>query len=141
MYEPLLHKAGLKITGPRLKILALLHTPSKRHWSAEAMRQALQAQDEDIGLATVYRALTQFEKHGLTKRHLFENDVSVFELNEAEHHDHLVCITCGAIVEFFDETIEQHQENIAIRSKFKMLDHRLIIYGLCFLCQQASQEQ
>lgn len=136
MYEKLLRKAGLKITAPRQKILALLHDKSKRHWSAEAMHQVLQGQEEDVGLATVYRVLTQFEMCGLIKRHFFENDVSVVELNEAGHHDHLVCVECGDVEEFMDEVIEQHQKNIAERFDFQLTDHRLIMYGLCKNCQK-----
>ena len=135
MYENILRQAGLKITTPRLKILSLLHDKTKRHWSAEALHQVLQEHHADVGLATVYRVLTQFEMCGLIKRHFFENEVSVVELNETAHHDHLVCLECGNVEEFVDEVIEQHQKNIAQRSKFKMLDHRLIIYGICEKCQ------
>lgn len=134
MYEEILRKVGLKITAPRLKILAVLHHPSKRHWCAESIRQALHSQGEDVGLATVYRVLTQFEQCGLTQRHTFENDVNVFELNPLEHHDHLVCLGCGAVAEFCDPVIEQHQANIAKRFQFKMSDHRLVIYGRCAAC-------
>ncbi|MCD6048288.1 MAG: ferric iron uptake transcriptional regulator [Gammaproteobacteria bacterium] len=136
MYEKLLRKAGLKITGPRQKILSLLHDKAKRHWSAESMHQVLLEQGEDVGLATVYRVLTQFEMCGLVKRHFFENDVSVVELNESEHHDHLVCVECGAVEEFLDDVIEQHQKKIADRFNFKMTDHRLIIYGDCAKCHK-----
>jgi Fur family ferric uptake transcriptional regulator len=136
MYEKLLRKAGLKITGPRQKILSLLHDKTKRHWSAESMHQVLLEQDEDVGLATVYRVLTQFEMCGLVKRHFFENDVSVVELNESEHHDHVVCVECGSVEEFLDDVIEQHQKKIADRFNFKMTDHRLIIYGVCAKCQK-----
>ncbi len=134
MYEEILRKAGLKITRPRLKILSVLHHPTKRHWCAESIKQALHTQDEEVALATVYRVLTQFEQCSIIQRHTFENDVSVFELNPLEHHDHLVCLACGAVAEFFDPVIEQHQENIAKRFNFKMSDHRLVIYGLCSSC-------
>ncbi len=138
MYESMLRKVGLKITAQRLKILALLHQASQRHWAVEALHQTLQEQDEEVGLATVYRVLTQFEMCGLVKRHFFENDVSVFELTTEEHHDHLVCVECGRVVEFLDNVIEQHQENIAKRFNFKMLDHRLVIHGICQACAQSD---
>jgi Fur family transcriptional regulator, ferric uptake regulator len=134
MYEDILRQAGLKITRPRLKILSVLHHPTQHHWHAESIKQALHSQNEVIALATVYRVLSQFEQCGLVQRHIFENDVNVFELNPLEHHDHLVCLSCGTVEEFFDPVIEQHQENIAKRFNFHMSDHRLIIYGLCVAC-------
>jgi len=134
MYEKLLREAGLKITAPRLKILAVLHHPQKRHWGAESIHQVLQEQGEEVGVATVYRVLTQFEMCGIVQKHFFENDVSVFELSSQEHHDHLVCVECGKVEEFIDEVIEQHQTKIAARFKFKMLDHRLVMYGVCEAC-------
>ena len=136
MYEEILRQAGLKITRPRLQILSVLHHPSQHHWHAESIKQALHNQNQEVALATVYRVLTQFEQCGLIQRHTFENDVSVFELKPSEHHDHLVCLFCGAVAEFFDPVIEQHQENIAKRFNFKMSDHRLIIYGSCSSCVQ-----
>lgn len=134
MYETLLKQVGLKITTPRLKILALLHETKAHHWSAEALYQKLVEHGDDLGLATVYRVLTQFEMVGLVKRHQFDMDHSVFELNQGEHHDHLVCVECGAVEEFVDDAIERQQEEIAKKFHFQMKDHRLIIYGLCKNC-------
>ncbi|MCO6413465.1 MAG: ferric iron uptake transcriptional regulator [Thiogranum sp.] len=126
-----LRKAGLKVTLPRMKILEILETSKTRHMSAEDVYKLLLEAQEDIGLATVYRVLTQFEAAGLVSRHHFEGGHSVFELNEGHHHDHIVCVQCGKVVEFFDETIEQCQEKVAKKAGFKIRDHSLIIYGDC----------
>ena len=126
-----LRKAGLKVTLPRMKILEILETSETRHMSAEDVYKLLLEAQEDIGLATVYRVLTQFEAAGLVSRHHFEGGHSVFELNEGHHHDHIVCVQCGKVVEFFDETIEQCQEKVARKAGFKIRDHSLIIYGDC----------
>ena len=133
MYEALLRKAGLKITSPRLRILAILHIP--HHWDVESIYEALKKEGGELGLATIYRVLTQFEACGLIKRHFFEHEVSVFELNRPDHHDHLVCVKCRRIEEFVDQVIEQHQKNIADRFGFEMHDHRLVIYGRCSTCR------
>ena len=135
MYEQILQDLGLKVTSPRLKILHLLHQQDSHHWSAEAAHQFLVAQGLDVGIATVYRVLTQFEMVGLVKRHSFEGDHSVFELSHADHHDHLVCVECGHVEEFVDPVIEEHQALIAKKFHYQMTDHRLIIYGLCEECQ------
>ncbi len=135
MYEKLLQSVGLKVTSPRLKILKLLHQQGAHHWSAEAAHQSLLEQGEDVGIATVYRVLTQFEMAGLVKRHSFEGGYNVFELRHEEHHDHLVCIECGRVEEFVDPLIETRQMAIAEKFRFNMTDHRLIIYGLCEWCQ------
>ncbi|OYV54362.1 MAG: ferric iron uptake transcriptional regulator [Legionella sp. 21-45-4] len=115
------------------------------HLSAEDVYKALAEMGEDVGLATVYRVLTQFEAAGLINRHHFEGGHSVFELSQGEHHDHLVCVECREVVEFVDEVIEQRQAMIAKQSGFKMTDHALIIYGLCKNCvgldAQASSSQ
>jgi Fur family ferric uptake transcriptional regulator len=124
-------QAGLKVTVPRLKILHILETSSQRHLSAEEVYKQLLAADEEIGLATVYRVLTQFEGAGLVVRHHFEGGQSVFELNRGEHHDHMVCVKCGAVIEFFDEVIEERQRAIAANNGFKIVDHALVIYGDC----------
>ncbi|BBB14714.1 ferric uptake regulation protein [Candidatus Rickettsiella viridis] len=129
-----LRQAGLKITAPRLKILALLEQASTRHLSAEDIYKALLESGEDIGLATVYRVLTQFETAGLVKQQNFEEGYSVFELNQGAHHDHLVCIKCGKVDEFVDKIIEQRQEAVAKQRGYKMTDHSLIIYGICSRC-------
>lgn len=134
-----LKKVGLKITRPRLKILELLETSKSRHLSAEDIYKILLESSEDVGLATVYRVLTQFETAGLVVRHHFENGHSVFELNEGSHHDHLVCKQCGKVEEFIDDTIEKCQHKVAQKFAFKMTDHSLYIYGICFDCQNEQQ--
>jgi len=130
-----LKKVGLKATLPRLKILEILESNTKRHMSAEDVYKALLETDEDIGLATVYRVLTQFESADLVKRHHFDSGHSVFELEQGQHHDHIVCIKCGKVEEFLDEIIEEHQRNIAKEKGFKITDHSLYIYGICQDCQ------
>ncbi|WJW76452.1 ferric iron uptake transcriptional regulator [Thiohalobacter sp. IOR34] len=134
-----LRKAGLKVTLPRMKILEILeaHADSQRHLSAEDVYKALLEAGEDIGLATVYRVLTQFEAAGLVARHHFEGGHSVFELNQGHHHDHIVCIKCGRVDEFEDEVIEERQRAIAERAGYEMTDHSLYIYGICAACRKA----
>lgn len=134
-----LKDAGLKITTPRVKILQILEQSRDHHLSAENVYKALLDLGEDVGLATVYRVLTQFESAGLVSRHNFEGGHSVFELCQGEHHDHLVCVKCGRVEEFIDEVIEQRQEMIAHKASFKMTDHALNIYGLCPDCQQIEE--
>ena len=126
-----LKKAGLKTTVPRLKILSLLEQSSQRHLTAEDVYRQLLDADEDIGLATVYRVLTQFEAAGLVIRHHFEGGSSVFELNEGNHHDHMVCVECGEVFEFFDSRIEERQNQVAAESDFCIDDHSLYLYGVC----------
>jgi Fur family ferric uptake transcriptional regulator len=126
-----IRKAGLKVTLPRVKILELLENSAQRHVSAEDVYKMLLENDEEIGLATVYRVLTQFEAAGLVTRHNFEGGHAVFELNRGEHHDHIVCVTCGKVEEFMDATIEKRQQEIAEEHGFEMADHSLIIYGRC----------
>ncbi|MFT5447774.1 MAG: Fur family ferric uptake transcriptional regulator [Gammaproteobacteria bacterium] len=133
-----LKKAGLKATLPRLRILSILETHADEHLSAEGVYKALIDAGDDVGLATVYRVLTQFESAGLVIRHNFEGGRSVFELDSGQHHDHLVCLTCGKVVEFVDETIEQHQQDIAERNGFHILDHSLVIYGRCAGCESTG---
>jgi Fur family transcriptional regulator, ferric uptake regulator len=134
MSKDQLKKAGLKITGPRVKIFQVLTISDKRHLSAEDIYHLLHNQGEDIGLATVYRVLTQFESSGLIHRHRFDEDCAVFELSDGEHHDHLVCINCQKVVEFVDNVIEQRQEDIAKDNGFEITDHSLYIYGVCPSC-------
>jgi len=114
-----------------MKILEILENSDTRHMSAEDVYKRLLEAKEDIGLATVYRVLTQFEAAGLVNRHHFEGGHSVFEMNEGQHHDHIVCTRCGRVVEFFDETIEKCQEAVAKREGFIIREHSLIIYGEC----------
>ena len=123
-----LKKAGLKVTLPRLKILEILEGNQQRHLSAEDIYKELLETGEDIGLATVYRVLTQFETAGLVKRHNFEGGHSVFEMDEGEHHDHMVCIETGDVVEFIDEDIERLQREIAKEHGFELIDHSLVLY-------------
>lgn len=130
-----LKKAGLKATLPRIRILQILENNNQRHMSAEDVYKALLDAGEDVGLATIYRVLTQFESAGLVTRHHFEGGHSVFELNEGAHHDHILCVSCGRIEEFVDEIIEERQEKIAERLGFSMTDHSLYIYGVCPRCQ------
>lgn len=122
---------GLKATLPRRKILELFETSKVRHLSAEDVYKALIAEDIDIGLATVYRVLTQFEQAGLLSRQHFETGKSVFELNEGHHHDHLVCLQCGRVEEFFDSQIEARQNEIAREKGFDLHDHSLALYADC----------
>lgn len=132
-----LRKAGLKVTLPRMKILEILARTEPRHMSAEDMYKALLDSGEDIGLATVYRVLTQFEDAGLVSRHHFEGGHSVFELNEGAHHDHILCVKCGKVDEFVDAEIEKRQRRIAEEAGYEMTDHSLYIYGICPDCRKA----
>ena len=131
-----LRAAGLKITLPRLKILHILENSDVHHLSAEDVYKQLIQNDDEIGLATVYRVLTQFEEAGLVIRHHFEGGHSVFELATDEHHDHIVCVKCGAVEEFTDEEIEKRQQAVADKLGFELTDHNLNMYGLCPNCRQ-----
>jgi Fur family ferric uptake transcriptional regulator len=126
-----LRKAGLKVTLPRLKILEILESSATRHMSAEEIYKKLLDSSEDIGLATVYRVLTQFEGAGLVSRHHFEDGMAVFEINHGLHHDHIVCMDCGLVEEFVDPEIETRQNAIAERLGFKIEEHSLVLYGRC----------
>ncbi|TVO75909.1 ferric iron uptake transcriptional regulator [Sedimenticola selenatireducens] len=131
MEDQEIRNAGLKVTAPRVKILELLERSDEQHVSAEDVYKMLLAANEDIGLATVYRVLTQFEEAGLVEKHHFEDGYSVFELNKGEHHDHIVCVTCGRVEEFVDDTIENRQKKIADDLGFQISEHELVIYGKC----------
>ena len=131
-----LQKAGLKATLPRLKILKFLEETEHRHMSAEDVYKAMLEQGEEIGLATIYRVLTQFESAGLVTRHHFEGGHSVFELDQGHHHDHILCVKCGKVDEFLDETIEERQKMIAKDKGYAITDHSLYIYGVCPDCQK-----
>jgi len=126
-----LKNLGLKATVPRMRILEILENSNTRHVSAEDVYRLLLKADEDVGLATVYRVLTQFETAGLVTRHHFETGHSVFELNEGEHHDHILCLQCGHIEEFCDKIIEKRQRAIAAEKGFALAEHALILYGDC----------
>ncbi len=131
-----LKKAGLKVTLPRMKILELLEASAIRHRSAEDIYRALLDDGEEIGLATVYRVLTQFEAAGLVERHHFESGQAVFELSEKGHHDHIVCVSCGKVEEFYDEMIENRQREVAASKGYEVTDHSLTLYGKCPGCQE-----
>ena len=124
-----LRDAGLKVTLPRVKILGILEGSDQRHMSAEDVFKALMESGEDIGLATVYRVLTQFEAAGLVTRHNFEGGHSVFEVDQGHHHDHMVCIETGDVVEFVSDEIERLQHEIAERHGYELTDHSLVLYG------------
>ena len=126
-----LRKAGLKVTLPRLKILEILEHSTTRHMSAEEIYKKLLDLSEDIGLATVYRVLTQFEGAGLVTRHHFEDGMAVFEINHGTHHDHIVCMDCGMVEEFVEPEIEARQNVIAKRLGYLIEEHSLILYGRC----------
>jgi Fur family ferric uptake transcriptional regulator len=123
-----LRKAGLKVTLPRLKILEILENSEPRHLSAEDIYKQLLDTGEDIGLATVYRVLTQFETAGLVTRHNFEGGHSVFEMDDGKHHDHMVCIETGDVIEFTNDEIEQIQRDIAKSHNYDLVDHNLVLY-------------
>ena len=132
-----LRNVGLKVTLPRVKILEILEKQTEeRHLSAEKVYKILLNENEEIGLATVYRVLTQFETAGLVTRHHFEGGNSVFELNKGSHHDHIVCMKCGKVDEFTDSVIEKHQEDIAEKLGYELTDHSLYLYGICSSCQR-----
>ncbi len=133
-----LRAAGLKATVPRKKILEVLESKAGQHLTAEDVYRLLLETGEDVGLATVYRVLTQFEGAGLVERHHFEGGQSVFELNQGEHHDHILCVKCGKVEEFVDDVIEQRQRDIAEKAGYAMTDHCLYIYGICADCRKSE---
>jgi len=124
-----LKEAGLKVTSPRLKILSLLQLPQNQHLSAEDLYKKLLEQGDEVGVATVYRVLNQFDDAGIVTRHHFEGGKSVFELTHKEHHDHLVCLKCGEVIEFNDPLIEEQQKLIAAKYGIKLTNHSLYLYG------------
>jgi Fur family transcriptional regulator, ferric uptake regulator len=126
-----LKSSGLKATLPRIKILEVFQRTTQRHMTAEDVYKALLNEGADIGLATVYRVLMQFEQAGLLSRNHFESGKSVFELNEGQHHDHLVCVTCGRVEEFFDAEIERRQRAVALERGFELHEHALSLYAVC----------
>ncbi len=126
-----LKSSGLKATPPRLKILNIFQISPVRHHTAEDLYKILLAEDVEIGLSTVYRVLTQFERAGLLKRNILKGGKAVFELNEGLHHDHIVCLDCGLVEEFYDKNIEKNQQKIAKKLGFKLAEHALSLYGHC----------
>lgn len=133
-----LKSAGLKATFPRLKILDIFRRADPRHQSAEDVYRTLIAEDVDIGLATVYRVLTQFEQAGILTRSQFDGTRAVFELNDGDHHDHLICTTCGNVVEFYEPDIEQQQHAVAHKHGFTLESHTMMLYGICPACTEAQ---
>ncbi len=129
-----LKKVGLKVTIPRVTILELLQNSDKNHYSAEDVFTALREAGHEIGLATVYRVLSQFEQAGILMKHNFEGGQAVFELDNGEHHDHLICVQCNKIVEFHDEQLEADQKTIAAKYDFTLEDHDMVLYGVCKNC-------
>ncbi|MCP4995431.1 MAG: ferric iron uptake transcriptional regulator [Gammaproteobacteria bacterium] len=129
-----LKRAGLKITLPRIKILELLEQHQDRHFTAEGLYDKLRQEGEDIGVATIYRVLTQCEQAGLVQRLQFEGGRAVFELADSHHHDHIVCVRCGHVEEFHDDVIEKRQQDIADKAGYKIEDHTMVLYGLCPSC-------
>lgn len=134
-----LQRVGLKATLPRMKILNFLENSKVRHMSAEDVYKAMLESGEEVGLATVYRVLTQFEAAGLVSRHHFEGGQSVFEIDQGQHHDHILCVKCGRVDEFIDNTIEERQRKIAAEKGYTMTDHSLYIYGICPKCQEKDK--
>ena len=126
-----LKRAGLKATVPRLKILEILETSDRHHLSAEDVYRELLESGDDVGLATIYRVLTQFESAGLVCRHHFESGHAVFELERGRHHDHIICVQCGKVEEFYDQIIEDRQKRVVGRMGYAIQDHSLVIYGNC----------
>ncbi len=130
---------GLKVTGPRLKILDLFETHADLHLSAEDVYRILLENGIEIGVATIYRVLTQFEQAGILLRHHFETGKAVYELNKGDHHDHIVCVKCGNVSEFHNPEIEKLQEQIASEHGFRVVDHALYMYGVCGVCQKKEK--
>ncbi len=126
-----LKASGLKATLPRLKILEIFQNSPVRHLTAEDVYKILLNENMDVGLATVYRVLTQFEQAGLLNRNHFETGKAIFELNQGSHHDHLVCLDCGRVEEFYDEEIEKRQQKIAAERGFRIAEHALALYSNC----------
>ncbi len=131
-----LRKAGLKSTVPRLKILAVLENSDVRHMSAEDLYRRLLDANEDIGLATVYRVLTQFEQAGLVVRHNFDAGRAVYELNDESPHEHLICTECNAVIEFEDPELTEHLRDVTRQEQFDLQSHSLYLYGVCSTCQE-----
>ena len=130
--------SGLKVTGPRLKILDLFETHAEEHLSAEDVYRILLEEGVEIGVATIYRVLTQFEQADILLRHHFESGKAVYELNKGDHHDHIVCVKCGKVTEFHNPTIEKLQSQIAEENGYSIEDHALYLYGICGNCQKKA---
>lgn len=135
-----LQSMGLKATYPRLKILDIFRNTKERHLSAEDVYRLLLNENIEIGLATVYRVLTQFEQAGILTRSQFDNGKAIFELDDGDHHDHLVCNACGKVEEFTDSVIEERQHEIASAKKFTLSTHALVLYGICSDCASKARK-
>lgn len=136
-----LKNLGLKATGPRLKILEIFQERANRHLSAEEVYKELVNVGEDVGLATVYRVLAQFASAGILTRRNFEHGTAVFELDDGHHHDHLICVMCGKVVEFVDEEVEKRQAEVAAKHGYELVDHSMALYGVCPECRKHKAEQ
>ena len=139
-YTTQLKSSGLKVTGPRLKILNLFETHPDEHMSAEDVYRILLGKNMDIGVATVYRVLTQIEEAGILTRHHFDSNKAVYELNNGEQHDHILCLYCGEVKEFTSTDLQALQDRIAKENDYNVLDHSFYIYGVCMACQQKDKE-
>jgi Fur family transcriptional regulator, ferric uptake regulator len=135
-----LKSAGLKVTLPRIKVLEVFRTTETRHLTAEDVYHRLVAQNADIGLATVYRVLTQLEEVGMLSRNTFNAGKAVYELNEGKHHDHMICLGCGRTEEFNDPAVEKRQKAVADALGFVLRDHQMVLYGYCPACAAAAKE-
>jgi len=135
-YSDKLKSAGLKITLPRIKILEMLEAHADQHYTAEDLYKLLLQQGEEIGVATIYRVLTQCEQAGLVTRLQFDDGPAMFELSRGDHHDHCVCTRCGQVEEFHDNIIEARQQEIAAKAGYDIAGHSMILYGICAACQQ-----
>ena len=134
-----LREVGLKVTPPRVRVLTQLQQPPRRHWSADELYQILAAEGETIGLATIYRVLSQLAQAGVVRRSSFDaTGKAVYEIDDGPHHDHLVCVRCGGVDEFVDAAIEARQQHIVAERGFRLVEHRLALYGLCSACQPPS---
>ena len=134
-----LKTVGLKATFPRLKVLDIFRRAEHRHLSAEDVYRALLAENVEIGLATVYRVLTQFEQAGILSRSQFDGVKAIFELNDGDHHDHLICTHCGSVAEFSDDKIEERQHDVAKKHGFTLESHAMVLYGVCSVCQKSNK--
>ena len=130
-----LRRAGLKVTLPRLKIMKILENTEEKHLRAEDVYKILLAAGEEVGLATVYRVLTQFEAAGIVRRHHFDGNHALFELERGHHHDHVLCVHCGTVEEFMKEEIESLQQTVAEKLGYQLTDHSMTLYGLCAKCR------
>lgn len=132
---------GLKVTGPRMKILHLFENHPQTHMTADDVYRIILEENMNVGVATVYRVLSQFEEAGILLRHHFESGKAVYELNRGNHHDHIVCLQCNKITEFVDEDIERIQERVAEKNGYQIVDHAMYIYGMCAQCRDKQNRR